>query len=129
MNQEILSASLWDAGSNVLRESLRTMPEQPAIAERRGLNGDQQRLLSSVRVELSIEIGKVGLTLADLLDLSAGARVEFSLPEELPVTLGIDGVPIAQGRIIYENDMPFVEILELDGAVTEGGNTEPQSNE
>ena len=94
----------------------------PKVERTERLDSRQLNLLTSVRVELSIEIGKVALTLGELLDLSIGSRVELDLPDALPVNIAIDGVRIAEGRIIYEGGEPMVEIVKLEDAVNETGN-------
>lgn len=109
MNNTMLGTLPWD--ETLLSEQAPfALPEESKPEK---LDGNQLKLLSSVRVELSVEIGRLSLSLGDLLDLSSGTKLELELPEALPVTLRVDAVPVAVGRIVYDGEEPTVEITEV----------------
>ena len=114
MNEAMFSAFPWEEALLGERDVLPVAETATPPDEK--LDGRQLKLLSSVRVELSVEIGRLSLSLGDLLDLSSGTKLELELPEALPVTLRVDTVPVAMGRIVYEGEEPVVEIVEVPAA-------------
>lgn len=127
MSDMLFSTLLWNdflkSGASV------PVPRQESRENNERLDGRQLQLLSSVRVELSVEISRLNLTLGDLLELSSGTRLEIQLQEELPVVLSIDAVPIAKGRIVFDGNEPAVEITELNEQEKNSGNKRAETGE
>jgi len=117
-----LSTLLWNDFLRAEGHQGGAVEESPQGAGAERLDGRQLQLLSSVRVELSVEIGRLNLSLGDLLELSKGTRLDLQLQEDLPVTLSIDSVPIASGRVVFDGDEPSVEITELHDEAKNSGN-------
>ncbi len=113
MKDAILSAFPWEEA--LFRDAVPAAAGGDEKRNEEKLDGRQLKLLAAVRVELTVEIGKLSLSLGDLLDLSSGTKLELELPEALPVTLRVDAVPVAAGRIVYEGGEPLVEITSITG--------------
>lgn len=77
------------------------------------LSQAQASLLSNLQVELEVELGKVKLTMEDLLDLSPGRLLDYVLEDAPTVSLRLAGTRLARGRLVKREDKVFVEISEL----------------
>jgi flagellar motor switch protein FliN/FliY len=70
-------------------------------------------LLSDVDVEVSVEFGRVGIPVRQLLQLRRGSLVELARRPEQQVTVLANGKPIALGDIVVVDDQVGVHIVEL----------------
>ncbi|RIK06810.1 MAG: hypothetical protein DCC49_11000 [Acidobacteria bacterium] len=70
---------------------------------------------SEKEIEIEIGLGAVKLPLEDLLFLRPGGELEFSRPEELYVTLGLQGCLWANGRLRLEGDRIKISLTRVFG--------------
>ena len=70
-------------------------------------------LVGHLAVNVSVIIGTAELTLEKLFSLKAGDVLELNEHLNSPVTLIVDGAPVAQGNLIAINDNFGVQITEL----------------
>jgi len=70
-------------------------------------------LLTSVHVNVTAELGAATMSLADILDLSAGAVVDLDRSIEEPVDIRVNGKLVARGEIVAINDKFGVRVTEL----------------
>ena len=69
--------------------------------------------LDAVEVELSAEVGRLTLTLAQLRQLGEGQILEFSTPVEAPVALAVGGKAVACGELIDVGGRVGVRITSM----------------
>lgn len=66
--------------------------------------------LSDVTVELRIELGRLELSIEELLDLTPGARFQLTVAEPSPVALYLGEDLVVEGLLVCEGDEVFLEI-------------------
>ena len=93
-----------------------------ATARRSGTRSSLERF-SDVQVEISVEIGRVTMSIGEMLQLGPGSVVELDREVTEPVTVMAQGVRIASGEVVVINDRFAVRITEVssDDAVSENG--------
>ena len=90
--------------------------EFPEAARRRsGLKASLERF-SDVQVEISVEIGRVTMSLGEMMQLGPGSVVELDRDITEPVTVMAQGVRIASGEVVVINDRFAVRITEVAAA-------------
>lgn len=75
-------------------------------------------VLASAPVTLTLELGEIQLTGAELRALKAGGLIETTLPVETPVTLRINARKVGEGRLVDVDGHLGVQLLEV--SVDEG---------
>jgi len=70
-------------------------------------------LLKSVEVELTVEIGRRRMRIADVLKLSPGQMVELDKQAGEPLELLVNGRLIGRGEAVVVGDRYGVRILEI----------------
>lgn len=79
------------------------------------------RRLSEVPLELSVEIGRTGMTVGETLELRPGSIVTLDRLAGEPVDLLVNGTPIARGEVVVVDEqfgLRVTEIVEGDTAAT-----------
>ena len=67
-------------------------------------SSDQLRLLETIDVALTVEVGRTQLTIRDLLHLSEGSVVELNRLAGDPLDVLVNGTPIAKGEVVMVGD-------------------------
>lgn len=67
----------------------------------------------TVDLELSVELGKIQMSLHDLMKLTPGNVVETTLNPSKPVHLTLNGKPVARGQLTQIGDVIGVHISDL----------------
>lgn len=62
------------------------------------------KLLESIDVSLTVEVGRTQLTIRDLLRLSEGSVVELNRLAGDPLDVLVNGTPIAKGEVVMVGD-------------------------
>jgi flagellar motor switch protein FliN len=78
--------------------------------------GDLGRL-GDVPVDLSVEIGRTRMTIAETLGLGTGSIVTLDRLAGEPVDLLVNGKPIARGEVVVIDEEFGLRITEVVGAV------------
>jgi flagellar motor switch protein FliN/FliY len=93
------------------------------------------RRLSEVPVQLSVEIGRTGMTVGETLDLRSGSIVTLDRLAGEPVDLLVNGTPIARGEVVVVDEqfgLRVSEIIEGEAGTSSEGTTnlgeEPQDS-
>ncbi len=68
---------------------------------------------SDVQVEIAVEIGRVTMSIGDLLNLGHGSVVELNRALTEPVSIMAQGVLIASGEVVVVDDRFAVRITEI----------------
>jgi len=68
---------------------------------------------SDVQVEIAVEIGRVTMSIGDLLNLGHGSVVELNRALTEPVSIMAQGVRIASGEVVVVDDRFAVRITEI----------------
>lgn len=68
---------------------------------------------SEVQVEISVEIGRVTMSIGELLQLGEGSVVELERDVSEPVSVMAQGVRIARGEVVVIDDRFAVRITEI----------------
>lgn len=77
------------------------------------------RRLSEVPLQLSVEIGRTGMTVGETLELRPGSIVTLDRLAGEPVDLLVNGTPIARGEVVVVDEqfgLRVTEIVEGDPA-------------
>ena len=123
-NAAVDDASAQDAAAQINAPAGETQvhpaefPE--AVSRRSGMRASLERF-SDVQVEISVEIGRVTMSLGDMLQLGPGSVVELDREITEPVTITAQGVRIASGEVVVINDKFAVRITEVSSKDDEGG--------
>jgi flagellar motor switch protein FliN/FliY len=94
---------------------------QPPGADSRASSdplGDQRpeadlRRLSEVPMELSVEIGRTGMTVGETLELRPGSIVTLDRLAGEPVDLLVNGTPIARGEVVVVDEQFGLRVTEI----------------
>ncbi|MFN0205568.1 MAG: flagellar motor switch protein FliN [Planctomycetota bacterium] len=73
---------------------------------------DMQSLLD-IQVSLSVELGRVKLSLEKVTQLTPGALIELGRPAAEPVDVFVNGTPIARAEVVTVGDKYGIRIVEL----------------
>ncbi len=69
-----------------------------------------------VRVTISAELGRVTMSLGELLRLGEGSVVELNRAVTGPVDLVVNGVRVARGEVVVIDDCFAVQIKQIDAS-------------
>jgi len=79
------------------------------------------RRLSEVPMELSVEIGRTGMTVGETLELRPGSIVTLDRLAGEPVDLLVNGTPIARGEVVVVDEQFGLRVTEIvEGDPTAG---------
>ena len=67
-----------------------------------------------VPISLSVEVGKIQMSLDKLLKLKPGNVIDLSIQPELSVNLVANNSPVARGQLIQVGDVIGVKITEIN---------------
>lgn len=78
------------------------MTEQTDTTDAGAAQGTASRLgmLSSVKLKMTVEVGRTQITIEELLRLSEGAVVELDRMAGDPLDILVNGTPIAKGEVV-----------------------------
>ncbi|HEY2719152.1 MAG TPA: flagellar motor switch protein FliN [Solirubrobacteraceae bacterium] len=85
--------------------------DEPAARGPRA-DGDLRRL-SEVPVEASVEIGRIGMTVGETLELRVGSVVKLERLAGEPVDLLVNGTLIAQGEVVVVDEQFGLRVTEI----------------
>ena len=72
--------------------------------------------LGAVTVELSVEVGRTRMTLADALALGPGSVLGLDQLADQPIDVLVNGRRIARGEVVVVDEQYGVRITEVPGA-------------
>jgi flagellar motor switch protein FliN/FliY len=78
-------------------------------------------LLKDVEVEVTVEIGRRRLRIADILKLSAGQMLELSKAAGEPLDIFVNGRLLGRGEAVVMGDRYGVRITEIVAPSARGG--------
>lgn len=111
---EDAAATMTDGGTV---ESPEVHPaEFPDAAPARTPGSMPLERFSDVQVEIAVEIGRVTMSIGDLLNLGHGSVVELNRALSEPVSIMAQGVRIASGEVVVVDDRFAVRISEISRA-------------
>lgn len=90
-------------------------PSGPDASGPRLLEGNLG-LISGVKVRLEVVVGDTELTVAELFALQKGSVVALDQLHHAPLTVRLDGKPIAQGTLVVVGDNFGVAITDVVSA-------------
>lgn len=70
-------------------------------------------LLEDIPVEISVEIGRAQLTIAQILKLSQGSVVELDVMAGEPLNIYVNQVLIAQGEVVTVNERYGIRLTDI----------------
>jgi flagellar motor switch protein FliN/FliY len=83
--------------------------EQPAMTQR------DYRLVKSVPVLVSIELGDMEVTLEKLFSMKVGEVIALDKEVDQPINLVLDGNKVAEGTLVAVDGCFGIEITEVQG--------------
>lgn len=86
--------------------------KQPSVVQDSGAAIDLS-MVGHVQVELAVQVGTIALSLEKLLALREGEVLSMQEALDAPVTLLLNGKPVARGELMAVEDQLGVRILEL----------------
>lgn len=87
--------------------------EFPAATAGRSPGSLPLERFSDVQVDIAVEIGRVTMSIGDLLNLGHGSVVELNRSLSEPVSIMAQGVLIASGEVVVVDDRFAVRITEI----------------
>lgn len=75
--------------------------------------GEAFALLHDVPLAVTVELGKVRLTIQELLDMGQGSIVELDRLAGEPVDILVNGRPVAMGEIVIANERYAVRVVSI----------------
>ena len=86
----------------------------------RGSEKDKLRALENIEVQMSIEVGRTEITIADLLRLNEGSVVELDRLAGEPLDILVNGTMIAKGEVVMVGErfgIRFSDIVDPEKRV------------
>ena len=77
------------------------------------LSIQQERFLSEVQVNLGVEVGKLCISAAQLIDLVPGQVFEFEFDPLAPVLLSLGEEEIGEARFVLQGEKLALEVMSL----------------
>jgi flagellar motor switch protein FliN len=108
------ASTVADKNTAVVDKVPRTGPDKPAAAfESEDGRAGALDLLKDVEVEITVEIGRRRLRIADILRLSAGQMLELSKAAGEPLDVYVNGRLLGRGEAVVMGDRYGVRITEI----------------
>lgn len=85
----------------------------PPSSNPQNKTGARIELLEDIPMELSVEIGRARLTIAQILKLSQGSVVELDVLAGEPLNVYVNQVLIAQGEVVTVNDRFGIRLTDI----------------
>jgi len=83
-------------------------PEPPAFDQAHGIE-----LLMDVALEVSVELGRAHMSIADILALRTGSVIELDKLAGEPVDVSVNGTLVARGEVVVVDEKFGVRITEV----------------
>jgi flagellar motor switch protein FliN len=83
----------------------------PAVAGGPGMGG--MHLLRDVQLDVSVELGRTVMTVAEVLELSVGSVVELDRAARAPVDIRVNGTLLAKGEVVVIDDEYAVRVTQI----------------
>ena len=99
------------SGANVTRVHLAPL-EQTEQGEKL-FNNASLVLVANVAVRLEVIAGETEISIGELFELRTGSVLALDQFKEAPLSIRLDGKPIAQGRLVAVNEHFGIEITQL----------------
>ena len=74
---------------------------------------DKLRALENIEVEMSIEVGRTEITIADLLRLNEGSVVELDRLAGEPLDILVNGTMIAKGEVVMVGERVGIRFSDI----------------
>lgn len=74
---------------------------------------DSLKLLETIEVKLTVEVGRTELTIRDLLRLSEGSVVELDRLAGDPLDILVNGTAIAKGEVVVVGERFGIRVAEI----------------
>lgn len=74
---------------------------------------DHYRFLSDIKVRLSVEVGNVSMTIAEIMDLREGSVVELDRQVDQLIDINVNGTLVARGEVVPVKNKFGVRIAEI----------------
>jgi len=74
---------------------------------------DSLKLLETIEVKLTVEVGRTELTIRDLLRLSEGSVVELDRLAGDPLDVLVNGTAIAKGEVVVVGERFGIRVAEI----------------
>ena len=87
---------------------------------KRAIDTDKMRALENIEVEMSIEVGRTEITIADMLRLNEGSVVELDRLAGEPLDILVNGTMIAKGEVVMVGErfgIRFSDIVDPEARV------------
>ena len=87
---------------------------------KRAIDTDKMRAFENIEVEMSIEVGRTEITIADLLRLNEGSVVELDRLAGEPLDILVNGTMIAKGEVVMVGErfgIRFSDIVDPEARV------------
>ena len=107
---EVEAAALPAEAAGVVAK-VAELPEFQSIAK--GSDGGSLNQLLDVAVHVTAEIGRVTMSIGDILKLGLGSVVALDRAVSEPIDLLVQGVPFARGEVVVIEDRFAIRIQEI----------------
>lgn len=85
----------------------------PASGTVHGFGHASMQLLRDVSLDVSVELGRTVMTVAEVLELSVGSVVELDRAARAPVDIRVNGTLLAKGEVVVIDDEYAVRVTEI----------------
>ena len=85
----------------------------PVLPPILGSGQASMQLLRDVHLDVSVELGRTEMTVAEVLELTVGAVVELDRAARAPVDIRVNGTLLAKGEVVVVDDEYAVRVTEI----------------
>jgi len=113
-NDAIPTTNVASASANAADESV-SSPEFQELKPGRTDSGKKADLnrFQDVQVTVAAELGRINVSIHDLLDLTEGSVFELNRSISAPVELIAQGIPLGNGEVVVVDDTFAIRIKEI----------------
>lgn len=86
------------------------------------------RFLADIPVRLSVEVGQVTMSLAEIMDLQEGAVVELGRPANELLDIKVNGALVAKGEIVTVDGRFAIRVAEVVSQNASSGKIERRAS-
>jgi flagellar motor switch protein FliN len=109
--KENIDLKVNDSKENTRVVSLTDINEQGSVTGK-SIDADYS-VVSDVKVSLEAYVGSTDITIKELFDLNLGSVVALNESVESPLTLKLDGKPVANGLLVVVGDNFGIKVTEI----------------
>lgn len=77
------------------------------------ISSAQAQMLANLKVQISLEVGTLEMSVDELIDLLPGQIFQYALPSEQVVSLKLGGTKVAEAKLVCQDEKLGLKIINV----------------